>query len=285
MLFIFFAESSKLCLKDLSDDVTHELIQKLEADEATLEKFYQFFGLILGDGSPLKGTFPFEGIKNFFPDTTVSVLKECFEALRMYDLAETMDKVKPRSLHPALSPEQIEKLWRAGDRPTKYHSDVAVLVVKHSVKGDIVEREVAEKIETFFKDLNSRNEVVIISLVSSPETREVLMEIKKRNHGMRYYHLREGSLRGDYERILQRKARLEKKLEEVMEKGRKQRWSNLDLQLLPLEDQEFGCRIQLENIVKEKKEAERDFEKLKELEKESAKPISTTLDKWIHNQG
>ena len=33
-----------------------------------------------------------------------------------------------------------------------------------------------------------------------------------------------------------------------------------------------------------KKQAKKDFEKLKELE-EVAKPISTTMDEWIHNQG
>ena len=72
----------------------------------------------------------------------------------------------PRSLCPGLSQEQIEKLRRAHERPTKYHSDLAVLVVDHSYEGDIVKREDAEKIKTFFKDLNSRNEVAIISLAS-----------------------------------------------------------------------------------------------------------------------
>jgi len=165
MLIIFFAVSSKLCLKDLSDDVTHKLIQRLQADEAALEKFYQFFGLKMGVQYPLKGRFLLKEIKKMFPDTTVSVLKECFEVLRLYDLVEILEKVKPRSLRPAVSPEQIEKLRRADERPTKYHSDVAVLVVNYTVGQEDI-RENAEKIETFFKDLNSRNEVTIISLGS-----------------------------------------------------------------------------------------------------------------------
>ena len=88
----------------------------------------------------------------------------------MYDFAEILEKVRPRSLRPALSPEQIEKLWRAGDRPTKYHSNVTVLVVNHTVGKDIVKIIDPEEIETFFKDLNSRNEVTTISLASSEET-------------------------------------------------------------------------------------------------------------------
>ena len=126
MLFILHAEADKLCLKDLSSEVTKELHQRLQADKAAMEKVIQFFGLRVFLASGLTD------LKDLFPDTTVSVLKRCFEALRMYDLAEILEKVRPRSLRPALSPEHIDKLWRAGDRPTKYHSDVAVLVVNHN---------------------------------------------------------------------------------------------------------------------------------------------------------
>jgi len=219
------SESSKLCLKDLSDDVTSKLTEMLQADEAALEKFYQFFGL------KMEGRFPLQELKQMFPDTAVSVLKECFEALRLYDLVEVMEKVKPRSLRPAVSPEQIEKLWRSDDRPTKYHSDVAVLIVNHTVEEDIVEREEAEKIETFFKDLDSRNEVTIISSASSQETREFLRKINERNSGMSYY-FEEDIYKKDLKSILQRMERLEKKLEEVMqmEKGHEQRHIVLELQ-------------------------------------------------------
>ena len=128
MLFILHAEADKLCLKDLSSDLTKELDYRLRADKAAMEKLYQFFGL------NMLHRFGLTDLKDLFPDTTVSVLKKCFEALRMYDFAEIMEKVRRRSLRPALSPNQIEKLWRAGDRPTKYHSNVAVLVVKHEIR-------------------------------------------------------------------------------------------------------------------------------------------------------
>jgi len=276
-LVIFFVEGSKLCLKDLSDDVTRKWTGTLGADEAALEKFYQFFGLKMADWYRL------QEIKQMFPDTTVSVLKECFEVLRLYDLVEILEKVKPRSLHPAVSPEQIEKLRRADDRPTKYHSDVAVLIVSHAVdQEDIVEREEAQKIETFFKDLNSRNKVATIALGSTEETRKVLMEMKTRNRGMVYHHLRETSLERELRNWLQQKAYLEKELERAMKINRRRR---LKLQLEEVKELELRSRGALEKVSKRKEQAERDFKKLRELEKERMKPISTALDEWIHNQG
>ena len=288
IVVIFFAESSKLCLKDLSNDVTRELIGRLQADEAALEKFHQFFGLKLGEWYPFEGRSPFIGeIKRLFPDTTVSVLKECFEALQLYDLVEIMENVKPRSLRPAVSLEQVEKLRRADDRPTKYHSDVAVLVVDYSFKGDIVKREYAEKIETFFKDLNSRNEVSIIS--SSQETRKVVSEMKERNYGLRRYRPQVSLSREGLESILQQKARLERELDEVMQmekvrnKGRRR--IELEHQLIRLNHMELKFRVELGNITETKTEqVERDTEKLEEL-KEITKPISTALNELIHKQG
>ena len=265
-------------MKDLSDDVTRKLSEMLHANEAALEKFYQFFGL------KTRGRYHLEEIKQMFPDTAVGVLKECFEALRLYDLVEIMEKVRPRSLRPAVSPEQIEKLRRADDRPTKYHSDVAVLVVSVTVEEDNVEREHAGKIETFFKDLNSRNEVALISLGISQKTREVLGEIEKRNRGARYDFL-EGSYTIDLEYTLRRMESLEKELEEVMqmEKGDKQRQNDLKLKLSQLKEEKLWYISKLENVEKEIEQAKKDFE---ELEKESiTKPISRAMDEWIQNQG
>ena len=285
MFVIFLAESSKLCLKDLSDDVTREFIKKLKADEAALEKFYQYFGLKLGDRYPLKGRFPLHEIKTLFPDTTINVLKECFEVLQLYDLGEILEKVRPRSLRPAVSPEQIEKLRRADNRPTKYHSDVAVLVVDFTVEGDILETEDARKIETCFKDLNSWNELAIIS--SSQKTRNAVREIIEKNRRiMRRYRGEEEDVRGGLESVLEQKAVLEQALEEER-KTRRQRWNELDLQrqLTVLEKEVLTYRNYLKKIAEAKKEAERITEKLKELTKEITKPISMALNKWIHNKG
>ena len=271
-------------MKDLSDDVTRECIKRLQADEAALEKFYQFFGLKLGDRYPLKGRFSLHEIKTLFPDTTINVLKECFEVLQLYDLVEILEKVRPRSLRPAVSPEQIEKLRRLDDRPTKYHSDVAVLVVDFTVEGDILETEDARKIETCFKDLNSRNEVAIIS--SSLKTRDAVREIIEKNRRIMWRYQREDDVREALEGTLQRKAFLEQALEKERKK-RRQKWNELDLQqeLTLLGEQILTYRNQLKKIAEEKKPAERDIEKLKELTKEITKPISMALNKWIHNKG
>ena len=260
-----------------------ELGRRLQADNTAMEKLYRYFGL------NLEHRFKFTDLKDLFPDTTVGVLKKCFDALRMYDLAEIVERVRPRSLRPAVSPEQVEKLWRAGDRPTKYHSDVAVLVVNHTVEKDFVKSKTPEKIETFFKDLNSRNEVATISLGCSQETREDLRKIKQRGLNLGFYHAQEHSLKKGLERVFQWKTRLEKELAEVMqmekEREQKRRLLELELELREAKQQELGYRGQLENIVTEKEQIKREFEKLKELEKESTKPISTAMDDWIHNQG
>ena len=278
MLFILHAEANNLCLKDLSSDVTEELNQRIQADKATLEKFYQFFGL------NLEHRFGLPDLRELFPDTAVRVLKECFEVLRLHDLAELPEKVKPRSLRPALSPDQIEKLRRVDARPTKCHSNVTVLVVDFTVEENIVEREDVKKIDTFFKDLNSRNEVTTISLASSQGTREGLRKIKMIKRGnLRDYHLSENSFKKDLEDILQRKACLEKEMEMRMEKEHK--WGRLKPKLSKVYLEELMCRGELKNIVKAREQAESAIEKLKELEKESEKSVSKAMDEWIYNQG
>ena len=286
MLIVFFAESGRLCLKDLSDDITAELIKRLQADGAALEKFYQYFGLKMGGQYPLKDILPLKEMKQMFPDTTVNVVKECFEVLRLYDLVEILEKVKPRSLRPAVSPEQIEKLRKTDDRPTKYHSDVAVLVVNHTIdQEDIVVRENAEKIETIFKDLNSRNEVTIISLASSQETREFFMELKVSNRRIR---IDNAWAEKGLERVLRRKTQLKKELEKELEKATQMetgheytRRLELELELRGIKDEELWLRDEQANFAR----AKRDLEKLKELTKKSNKAISTAMDKLIHNQG
>ena len=151
MYFSISFEAERLCLRDLSQLVTSELNQRLKADATTMEKVSRYFGL-KGDSF----SFSFLPIEHFFPDTTVSVLKECFEALRLYDLAEILAKVKPCALCPVLSLEQVEKL-QLGDRRTKHYRNMAVVVVDVSS-----EKSAAEMIETFFKDLNPKNEVNVI---------------------------------------------------------------------------------------------------------------------------
>ena len=73
-----------------------------------------------------------KSIAKRYPNTPVDLIRQCFEALQMYDLVDFLETaVKPISLRPVLSPEEVETL-RTGDLPTKSHNNVAVLVVNFS---------------------------------------------------------------------------------------------------------------------------------------------------------
>ena len=57
-------------------------------------------------------------------------LKEVFEALKLFDFAEFLEKAtKPRTLRPALPLKEIEKLSNVNNRPTKVYSKAKVLIV------------------------------------------------------------------------------------------------------------------------------------------------------------
>ena len=74
----------------------------------------------------------------------------------MYDLVELLEKVKPRTLRPALPLKEIEKLPNASNRPAKFYSRAEVLIIdpNNNNTGDSVER-----IGSFFKTFNSRSKV------------------------------------------------------------------------------------------------------------------------------
>lgn len=60
-----------------------------------------------------------KSIAKSYPNTPVDLIRQCFEALQMYDLVDFLETaVKPISLRPVLSPEEVETL-RTGDLPTK----------------------------------------------------------------------------------------------------------------------------------------------------------------------
>ena len=95
-----------------------------------------------------------------FPGTPVKLLKEVFEALQLYDLIDLFEEEKPRatrSLGPALRLQEIEKLRNPDDRPISYHSSVAVLLIDGGQTSD------TEGVERFFKGLNNKSEVAVMS--------------------------------------------------------------------------------------------------------------------------
>ena len=276
--------------------VTGELNQRLEADATAIEKVSRFFGF---KGDPF--SFPFLPMEDFFPDTPVSVLKECFEALRLHDLAEILAKVKPRALCPALSPDQVEKL-QLGDRRTKNYSKMAVVVVDVSS-----EKDTAKMIETFFKDLNPKNEVGVIPFTNLEKKYLVRENIERTKHLEMFVVAKEKEIRYCLEIQL---PKLKKKIEgEGQEKSRSPEeesvrkeggspWnyshhSRLRLKSLKnLKEEELFLRKQLETkleqITKLREEIKRETELIEDIEREISDAESTLLnvmDKWIQDQG
>ena len=141
-------------------ELTEELTSKLNRNKDVLNRFYRSFGL---DPDLLHDELDRRNIGKIFPDTPVKLLKEVFEALKLYDFAELLEKAtKPRTLRPALPLKEIEKLSSVSNRPTKVYSKAKVLIVdvceacESSVDNDV------ETAGSFFKAQNSRNEVTTL---------------------------------------------------------------------------------------------------------------------------
>ena len=141
-------------------ELTEELTSKLNRNKDVLNRFYWSFGI---DPDLLQDKLGRRNIGKIFPDTPVKLLKEVFEALKLFDFAEFLEKAtKPRTLRPALPLKEIEKLSDASNRPTKVYSKAKVLIVdvcgafKKSANKDV------ETAGSFFKAQNSRNEVTTL---------------------------------------------------------------------------------------------------------------------------
>ena len=93
----------------------------------------------------------------------------------MYDLVDLLEKaVKTSSLRPVLSSGEVETL-RTGNLPTKSHNNVVVLVVNESADKDL-----NQKIEGFFKELNSQNDVTVIGSSRSEEKLKELSDLQRK---------------------------------------------------------------------------------------------------------
>ena len=153
-------------------ELTEELTSKLNRNKDVLNRFYRSFGL---DPDLLHDELDRRNIGKIFPDTPVKLLKEVFEALKLYDFAEFLEKAtKPRTLRPALPLKEIEKLSSVSNRPTKVYSKAKVLIIdvceacESSVDNDV------ETAGSFFKAQNSRNEVTTLKTDSFKELLEDL---------------------------------------------------------------------------------------------------------------
>ena len=147
-------------MKDLSKELTEELASKLNRNKDVLNRFYRSFGL---DPDLLHDELDRRNIGKIFPDTPVKLLKEIFEALKLYDFAEFLEKAtKPRTLRPALQLKEIEKLSSVSNRPTKVYSKAKVLIVDVCEAHETSADNDVETAGSFFKAQNSRNEVTTL---------------------------------------------------------------------------------------------------------------------------
>ena len=153
-------------------ELTEELTSKLNRNKDVLNRFYRSFGL---DPDLLHDELDRRNIGKIFPDTPVKLLKEVFEALKLYDFAEFLEKAtKPRTLRPALPLKEIEKLSIVSNRPTKVYTKAKVLIVNVCEACETSADNDVETAGSFFKAQNSRNEVTTLKTDSFKELLEDL---------------------------------------------------------------------------------------------------------------
>ena len=268
-----------------------QLTLRLEKDPVAQGRFYQSFGLV-----PEKMKNPtrlLRDIRKLFPDTSVSLLRDVFEALQLQDLVELLEKAKPLALHPALPLKEIEKLWNASNRPTKLINKAAVLIIDHRSQCDIDEADdVVESIKSVFKVLNAQSEVDTITTRAMRRKGNDLREIMQLKMRMEKHE--------KYDEDYVENLRLE--LEERIPKMRELLETNVlkdrrASRLKRLIEVESNAKKELEKVVRRREQREKEEKpkmnediKLKEdeLQKEREKlqlELSTTLNKWTHEEG
>ena len=145
--------------------------ERLKRDRDAFKRVIQSFG-ITKKPSHLSS---FSNIVRLFPDTPVTMLKDVFEALQLYDLLELLEikSIKPhRSLQLAYTLDEIKKLNGVADLPTTYHSCGAVLIIT-----DDENVSSASAIKTFFTDLDNKSDVTEILIQDIPTLRHLNEEI------------------------------------------------------------------------------------------------------------
>ena len=153
--------------------VISKIQERLERDLDAVKRVLQSFGIT---EKTLLWT-NLSSIFQLFPDTPVTMLKDVFEALQLYDLLEVLEgksAIKPhRSLQLAYTLDEIKKLNGVADLPTTYHSCGAVLII-----ADDENVSSASAIKTFFTDLDNKSDVTEILIQETPTLRHLNEEIK-----------------------------------------------------------------------------------------------------------
>ena len=153
-----------------------ELVCRLRVDPTALQRFYQSFGL----DREKESLYMLENIAELFPDTPVKLLKDVFQELQLYDLAEMLEKVKSRALRPSLPLKEMKKLLNASERPSKVYSKSEVLIIEYSDRNATeVSYPDVEKIGCFFQALNSQSQITKLTVKVAGQTENELMALRK----------------------------------------------------------------------------------------------------------
>ena len=151
----------------MNERVISEIKERLKRDPAAFKRVIQSL-----QPSRLSS---FSTIVRLFPDTPVTMLKDVFEALQLYDLLELLEMkpIKPHSsLQLAYTLDEIKKLNGVADLPTTYHSCGAVLIIT-----DDENVSSSSAIKTFFTDLDNKSDVTEILIQDIPTLRHLNEEI------------------------------------------------------------------------------------------------------------
>lgn len=291
MMYLKLLDStSKLCLKDVREHLTRELTSRLKSDPVALEKFYRAFGL-----DPVKlRTQELLDIKEFFPDTPVKTLRDVFEALRLYDLVDLLDKVTiPQALRPALSLKEIEKLPEAYKRPTKIYTKTEVLIVSCSDCDGADDS--AQNFGSFFKALNSQSQITTLSTKALLELCKDLKELRNDEEDKVHDISRAKRMETRLKNSLETKIPVEydgragfypKTREQILGMSKFYKDESIienDLRRLVTETEQLTKeRIQISEEIMEKEK------KLKEENQKFERNVSSHVNKWIeqtHDKG
>ena len=225
--------------------------RKLLADTVGLERVFRFFGLKV-DFRPFSHVSCMRQIAHSFPNTPVDLMRQCFEALQMYDLVDLLEKAaKTSSLRPVLSLGEVETL-RTGNLPTKSHNNVVVLVV-----NDSADKDLNQKIEGFFKKLNSQNDVTVIGSSRSEEKLKELRDLKRKQMDLK-------------------RKQMDLDLRQMFWKEEGKNYGHFKTYGKKFEIAQLKKKIAMNKPLLE--------EQLKENE-ETKTIITSTMDNWIQNQG
>ena len=267
-----------------------ELVCRLRADPTALQRFYQSFGL----DREKESLYMLENIAELFPDTPVKLLKDVFQELQLYDLAEMLEKVKSRALRPSLPLKEMKKLLDASERPSKVYSKSEVLIIEYSDRNATEDAYPdVEKIGCFFQALNPQSQITkltvkvagqteneLVALRKSKETEDRLDLKAKTKEALLKERLGEPVPKSDYnvtmrmlsplsyrfmkeERSASKEGRTKKLLEKIIEE-RKQR------------------TLELEKTLKKMQQKLEEMKRRHQGEKEKFQvAVSTVMEKWI----